>query len=85
MKVLHVIRSNDDRIAQEMIEEIGRLADIDQTLLLIQDGVYIRQEGLHAFACADDVAARGVATDASLVDYDRIVDMILESDRVITW
>jgi len=85
MKVLHVLRSNDDRVAQQMIEEIGRVPDTEQTLLLMQDGVYIRREGPRVFACADDVEARGVSTVASLVDYDRIVDMILESDRVMTW
>ena len=85
MKVLHAIRSNDDRVAREIIAEIGRLDDTEQTLLLIQDGVYLRQEGLHSFACADDVAARGVETDASLVGCDRIVEMIFESDKLVTW
>ena len=85
MKVLHVVRSNDDRIAQELIEEIGRLDGAEQTLLLIQDGVYLRQKSLRAFACSDDVVARGVETDVALVDYDQIIEMILGAERLITW
>ncbi|UCD56815.1 MAG: hypothetical protein JSV16_13470 [Candidatus Hydrogenedentota bacterium] len=85
MKVLHIIRSNDDRLAHKLIDEIGHTDDADQTLLMIQDGVYIRPEGLRAFACADDIRARAVETDLPLVGYDQIVDMIFEHDRVITW
>ena len=87
MKVLHIIRNSDDPLARRMI---GQLADggadgAEQTLLLIQDGVYMRPEGLRVLACADDVRARGVETDAELVEYQRIVDMVFEYDKVITW
>lgn len=87
MKVLHIIRNSDDPLARRVI---GQLADnetdgAEQTLLLIQDGVYMRPEGGQVFACADDVRARGVETDAELVEYGRIVDMVFEYDKVITW
>ncbi len=87
MKVLHIIRSCDDPLARRVIDDIHGDGDgAEQTLLLIQDGVYMSREGAtHVFACSEDVAARGVETDVPLVGYDRIVEMIFEHDKVITW
>ena len=85
MKILHIIRSNDDRLAQHVIEEIRRADSPKQTLLMIQDGVYVRPVDQDIYACADDVRSRGIETDLPLVEYDQIVDMIFEHDKVITW
>jgi len=85
MKVLHIIRSNSDSLAQRIIESMGGGNGVEQTVLLIQDGVYLNLSGERVFACADDVSARGVESAASLVGYDRIVEMTFENDRVITW
>jgi sulfur relay protein TusB/DsrH len=86
LKVLHIIRNSDDPLARRMIDQLADGAE--QTLLLIQDGVYMRPQGAgeqRVLACADDVRARGVETDAELVEYGRIVDMVFEYDKVITW
>ena len=90
MKVLHIIRSNDDPLARRMIDQMtyDDANGSEQALLLIQDGVYMRPGvagGMRVFACADDVRARGVGTDAEPVEYGRIVDMVFEYDKVITW
>lgn len=85
MKVLHIIRSKDDQLAQRFIDQIGHLDDSEQTLLLIQDGVYMMPKGPRVLVCAEDVLARGIETDVELVDYDRIVEMVFEADKVITW
>ena len=86
MKVLHIIRNAADPLAKRIIEEIGGDNSAEQTLLLIQDGVYTNPQGsARVFACSDDVAARGVTTDIALVEYDRIVEMVFEHDKVITW
>jgi sulfur relay protein TusB/DsrH len=86
MKVLHVVRNNDDALARRLTETIARLDGVEQALLFIQDGVYSKSTmNLPAFACAEDVRARGLETNLELVDYDRIVEMIFDFDRVITW
>jgi len=85
VKVLHILRSNDDGLARRMAEEMARLDGVEQALLLIQDGVYSASAGFPAFACAEDVNARGITTPLRLVDYDRIVEMIFGYDRIITW
>lgn len=85
MKVLHILRNYDDRLASDIREAIARLDGVEQAILMIQDGVYARPAAAHAFACAEDVRARGIETDLELVDYDRIVEMLFEYDRVITW
>ena len=85
-KVLHIIRSNGDSLAQRTIEDIAAGIDsAEQTLLLMQDGVYMQSPDMKAFAGADDVRARGIETGVALVEYDQIVEMIFEHDKVITW
>ncbi len=85
MKVLHILRTNDDWLARQVAEEMARLESVQQTLLLIQDAVYATSADHPALACAEDVRARAVSTPFELVEYDRIVQMIFEYDRVITW
>jgi sulfur relay protein TusB/DsrH len=85
VKVLHIIRSNDDSLAQRIIDDMRESDGVEQTLLLIQDGVYMNLQGDRIFACSDDVGARGVKTGVPLVEYDRIVEMTFEHDKVITW
>lgn len=85
MKVLHIIRSNDDQLARRMIEGMENQNHSDHALLMIQDGVYMRPGALRAFACAEDVRARGIETNLELVEYARIVELIFEYDKVITW
>lgn len=85
MKILHIIRDNDDRLARHVIEEIRRTDSSKQTLLMIQDGVYVRPTDQDMYACADDVRSRGIETDLPLVEYDQIIDMIFEHEKVITW
>ena len=86
VKVLHIIRSNGDSLARRMIDEIAAGIDsAEQTLLLMQDGVYMQPPDMKVFASADDVRARGIATDVALVEYVQIVEMVFEHDKVITW
>ena len=85
-KVLHIIRSNGDSLAQRTIDDIAAGIDgVEQTLLLMQDGVYMQPPDMRTFANADDVRARGIETGVALVEYDRIVEMVFEHDKVITW
>ena len=85
MKVLHLIRNSDDRLPEQIRRAIERIDGVEQTLVLIQDGVYAVPPSVSAYACAEDVRARGVQTDLELVDYEHIVRMIFEHDRVFTW
>ena len=86
IKVLHIIRSNGDSLARRTIDDIAANVDgAEQSLLLMQDGVYMQPPDMKAFAGADDVRARGIKTDVALVEYDKIVEMIFEHDKVITW
>jgi sulfur relay protein TusB/DsrH len=58
----------------------------DVAVLLIHDAVYSSpQEGVKTYACADDIRARGIISDAELVDYEGIVRLIFEHELVICW
>lgn len=84
MKVLHIIRKNDDRLAQEMIEHDRTTGDM--AVLLIQDGVLSRLKvGGEIYASVNDVEARGITAPYKLIDYPEICKLIIEHDKVVVW
>lgn len=66
-------------------------------LLLIHDGVLTQanslkeavsatgERALEVFALKDDVEARGINVPYPLLDYEGMLRLIFESDKVITW
>lgn len=81
MKILHIIRDPNDVTAIEIATSQSK--DHEVAVLLMHDGVYA-SPGLTVYAVSDDARARGVAKH-ELVEYDRIVEMIFEYDKVISW
>ncbi len=81
MKIMHIIRNPNDTIPIEIAK--AQSGEHDVSLLLLHDAVYL-DPGLKAYACADDAEARGV-TAHECVGYDRIVKMLFEYDRVVSW
>ncbi|MDO8727769.1 MAG: hypothetical protein Q7J35_17040 [Candidatus Methanoperedens sp.] len=81
MKILHIIRNPNDTTPIEIANVQSKENDV--ALLLLHDAVYMKL-GLKAFACRDDAKARKV-TEHECVGYDRIVQMLFEYDRVVSW
>ncbi|GFO98035.1 hypothetical protein ig2599ANME_2246 [groundwater metagenome] len=81
MKILHIIRNPNETTPIEIAKAQG--VEHDVALLLLHDAVYLDPE-LKACACRDDAQARGV-TAHECVGYDRIVKMLFEYDRVVSW
>ncbi len=81
MKILHIIRNPNDTTPIDIAKAQSR--DNEVAVLLMHDAVYANP-GLKVYACADDAQARGV-TGHECVGYDRIVQMLFEYDRVISW
>lgn len=81
MKILHIIRNPNDTIPLEIAKAQSR--DNEVAVLLMHDAVYAKPD-LATYACANDAEARGV-TIHEPVGYDRIVRMLFEYDRVVSW
>ena len=81
MKILHIIRNPNDTTPIEIAE--AQSAEHDVMMLLLHDAVYLKT-GLKTYACKADAEARGV-TEHECVEYDRIVKMLFEYDRVVSW
>ncbi len=81
MKILHIIRNPNDTTPIEIAKAQKREHDV--AILLMQDAVYSDPE-LKAYACAADAEARGVAKH-ECIGYDRIVEMLFEYDKVVSW
>jgi len=86
VKILHIIKKTNDTYAWRTASRQQRGETNEVSVLLLQDAVFspIRDD-LEVFACRDDVRARGVHTEASLVDYEDIVKMMLNADSIVCW
>ncbi len=81
MKILHIIRNPNDATPIEIAKAQSK--DNEVVVLLMHDAVYTSPE-LKVYACAADAEARD-ATVHERVDYDRIVEMLFEYDKVVSW
>jgi sulfur relay protein TusB/DsrH len=87
MRVLHLIRRPNDRLAFEAAGRQGREA----TVLLIQDGVRAVIQGVGPgaagtiYVSADDVQARGVETDYPGLTAVQMSELIVSHERVLVW
>jgi len=107
MKILHLIRNPHDSYAADIAARQQR-AGHEVALLLLHDAVYdamgvkpLSEQGIAAYACADDLQARGpsaefipseaegprtgIASQAGLLDYEGIVTLMFAYDKVVCW
>jgi len=55
-------------------------------VVYLQDGVYRPQtDGIEELALESDRTARGVSDEREAISYERLVELIFESDRVVSW
>lgn len=84
MKVLHLVRRPDDAYATGMIE--AQAGSHDLSVVFLQDGVYRpTAPAATRYVVEEDCAARGVEPDARSITHEQLVDLIFDSDRVISW
>ncbi|MCZ7381158.1 MAG: hypothetical protein O8C64_06270 [Candidatus Methanoperedens sp.] len=81
MKILHIIRNPNDVTPLEIAKAQSK--DNEVAILLLHDAVYTKPD-LTTYACTADAEARGV-TGHKCVDYGRIVAMLFEYDKVVSW
>jgi len=81
MRILHILRNPNDLTPLEIAKAQSREHEV--AVLLLHDAVYMKPE-LTTYACATDAEARGV-TGHECVDYRRIVEMLFEYDKVVSW
>lgn len=81
MKILHIIRNPNDATPLEIAKAQSK--DNEVAILLLHDAVYAKPD-LTTYACSEDAEARGVS-GYECVDYNRIVEMLFEYDKVVSW
>ncbi len=87
MKILHIIKKTSDTYAWDTVVLQREKGGEQVEVLLLHDAVFtpLPDEWSWVFACKDDVTARGIGTVATLVEYENIVEMIIDADSVICW
>lgn len=84
MKILHILKREEDQFVKEVIEHDRAVKEL--SILLIQDGVLSKfREDKNVFASVNDVEARGLNVKCNLVDYPAICKLIIEHGKVIVW
>ncbi len=84
MKILHLVRRPTDAYAMDIMA--AQQASHELSVVFLQDGVYRPEAPVGTrYVVEEDCAARGVEADAESITHERLVDLILESDRVISW
>lgn len=85
MKILHIIRMRNDALAME-VAAAHQKEGYQVALLLLHDAVLSPSPlGIVTYACRDDVRARGIESQAELLDYDGIIEAIFAYDKVVCW
>ena len=78
-----MVRKKGDTYPME-IAAAQKAAGDEVKVLLMQDAVLSCKGDQMSFCCKEDAEARGVGC-GNQVDYDGIVKMIFEADRVMNW
>jgi len=83
MKILHIIRNPNDATPFEIAGSQSEEHEV--AVLLLHDAVYaIPDVQFKVYACTADAEARGVARH-ECVDYKKIVELLFEFDKVVSW
>jgi sulfur relay protein TusB/DsrH len=96
MKILHVIKTKDHALAAATVRDQAGLLSASEnlTVLLIHDAVLTTEDSLKELGAGanvsvimlkDDAAARGVNPPYPTVDYNGMLELIFDSEKVICW
>lgn len=68
------------------VTDIIESFECKKAVILFENAVYYKNypENTDVFVLKDDANARGVSTDAKMIDYDEVVELIEKYDRVVT-
>ncbi|MEE9514696.1 MAG: hypothetical protein V3V54_01575 [Candidatus Brocadiales bacterium] len=93
MKTLHIIREKDHALAISTARDQAGPASAagnELTVLLIHDAVLTGEDSLGGLSATvmtlkDDAAARAVESPYPSIDYDGMLKLVFDSDKVICW
>lgn len=86
VRILHLIRRLDDRRALAVAAAQAQAHQV--TIVLLHDAVagwQVSLPNVTVWAGRADVEARGIAPPWPLIDYEGIVELIENHDKVISW
>ena len=77
-----LFKSPFEKNVTELIESF----ECKKAVVLLGDASYYEEypENTDVFVLKDDAGARGVSTDAKMIDYDEAVELIEKYDRIVT-
>ena len=86
MKILYILRTPGDGLPLSLVPPLQGRGD-EVSVLLIHDAVYApAPTGVKVFACHDDLKARGIEPQGvELLDYQGILNLVLQHDSVTVW
>lgn len=96
MKVLHIVKAKDHGLALSTAIGQAEEPSNEVTLLLVHDAVlwnpphppqtdWTGWKNLRVCALKSDVEARGIQSSYPLIDYQEMLRLIFDSEKVICW
>lgn len=91
-KILHILKEPQTPIAMEMIRQEAKKPDHEVMILLIQEAVkkaLPMNDTLKTYILKEDLEDRGLTsppnTQYTCINYQGMLDLIYQADKVVTW
>lgn len=85
-RILHILKELNSMDALNLIAQQGKGAPQETSVLLIQEAVRLKTDfPSKVYVLDEDAKTRGVVSKFEMINYSKMLDLILSSDSVITW
>ena len=85
-RILHILKEINSTDALAIIAKEAKHPLQEPSIILIQEAVRIPIDlPFKIYVLDDDAKARGVVSKFEMINYSKMLDLILSSDSVVTW
>ncbi|MBI3812779.1 MAG: hypothetical protein HY283_11365 [Nitrospirae bacterium] len=85
-RILHILKELNSTDALNLIAQQRKGAPRELSVLLIQEAVRLKTDfPSKVYVLDEDAKTRGVVSKFEIINYSKMLDLILSSDSVITW
>jgi sulfur relay protein TusB/DsrH len=85
-RILHILKEINPSEALAVIAKQAKQPTQELSVLLIQEAVRLQPDlPAKVYVLDEDAQTRGVVSRFEMINYSKMLDLILSSDSVVTW
>ena len=85
-RILHILKESDSTEALTIIAKEAKQPSQELSIILIQEAVRLPIDlPFKTYVLDEDAKARGVVSKFEMINYSKMLDLVLSSDSVVTW